>query len=1203
VGVVAPALEYEILGPLRVRSEEGEVPVPGARRRALLLRLLMDANRPVTSDRLIEDLWEGDPPAGASSTLQSHLSYLRKTLGSESLERRGNAYLIRAGDDTLDAGQFEQESNEGRDAFAHKDLDRADTLLAAALGRWRGEPLADAKQAAWALPEAGRLSEVRLATAETWHEILMVQGRHPEIIASTESILLDHPWQERLWGQLMVALYQSGRQAEALRAYQRIRTRLNEELGIDPSPELAALDGAILDQRPDLSWTPSPSATGGLSPGANAARGPEVTIETSEGVQELSAVPTRLEIESGAPFVGRRRELDRLADAWARAQRGSRRAVLLGGEPGMGKTSLARAFAHSVSDQQAVVLYGRCDEDLGIPYQPWIEALTHVSRHGPDVLFDGHPPSRMAQLARLVPELTARTGVDASESVADETERHLLFSAVTDLIARCTKLAPTLLVLDDLHWADQESIRLLRHVIGADAVARLLVVANYRDTELESGHAMADALALLRREPGVERVDLRGLDDGELLALVQTHTGHEVLEQAGSALRDDLLEDTGGNPFFVGEILRNLAESGALRPPEEGGEPVVRQGVPGLPASVREVVAHRVGRLGGPAVAWLTTASVIGREFDIDLLGAVVRADQEDLLNVMERALAAAILVEGEEPGWFGFAHALFGQSLYADLSALRRARAHQVVAEALEDRCGDDPGARVGELAIHWAQAPRPASLDKAIGYSHLAGDRALSQLAPDEAERWYTEALRMAEQRSGGDGQQRVRLLISLGEAQRQAGVPSHRETLLAAARLAHERGEASLLTRAVLANNRGQATSAMAVDKEKLACIDDALDLLAGGEAGPRARLLALKATELTYGASLEERMALGATALSLASDTGDPDTFVATADLVLWATASADTLAWRERIVERVLDEARRSTDDAVQFSAYNWRAMVALERGRRDEFEECNTTARSLAEHVPGTGYLAARFVSCWLDSDLDKAEQAMSQGLEERSAAGDPDALVMYGIQLMTLRWAHGRSEEVADAVGQAAAEYPANPGFRAVTAALLAERDDRDAAIAQLDREGAEGFETPRDQSWSTTVALWAEACVLAGAETHAPALTELLAPIADQVVYNGATVLGASAHFLGGLAALQDQRDVAEGHFEQALAVHERLGCPFFVARTLWWWGAFLVGGTPSERQRGVAQLEQAVAIAQARGFTVVEERARLLLDVSPR
>ena len=247
-------MEFGILGPLQVRGvDDRELEVNGNRRRNLLVRLLVDPNALVSVDRLIEDLWEGDPPPGAAQTLQSHVSNLRRALGRDRIEtqsKRGYRLLV-ADDDEIDALEFEREVDRGRAAVATQ-AETAAHILGSALTRWRGDALADARDADWARAPRERLEQLRLAAGDDLLQAWLELGDHDRVVAEAERLITDHPLHERLWCHLMLALYRSGRQAEALRTFTRLRDRLAEEIGIAPGPEAVELELAILEQRPEL---------------------------------------------------------------------------------------------------------------------------------------------------------------------------------------------------------------------------------------------------------------------------------------------------------------------------------------------------------------------------------------------------------------------------------------------------------------------------------------------------------------------------------------------------------------------------------------------------------------------------------------------------------------------------------------------------------------------------------------------------------------------------------------------------------------------------------------------------------------------------------------------------------------------------------------------------------------------------------------
>ena len=336
--------------------------------------------------------------------------------------------------------------------------------------------------------------------------------------------------------------------------------------------------------------------------------------------------------------------------------------------------------------------------------------LGHLVAHAPGTLLATHAGIHGGELCRLTPQLKSRVPALASPTKSDpDAERYLLFGAAVGLLEEAAADTPVVLVLDDLHWADKSTLLLLKHLIGAAPTARVLVVGTYRDTDLSNSHPLAAILADLRREQSVERIELAGLADYELVGMLQGHTGHE-LDADGVGLAHTLSRETDGNPFFAIEILRHLAETGAAYQRDDGHW-VIATGPSevGIPQSIREVVGNAVRRLGEQSRKVLGLASVIGRDFDLDVLTEIAGFDTEDLVDLLETATEAGIVAElPGSPGRYSFTHALIEHAVYEDLSLTRRQRAHLHVAEALEAA----GATRMEELAHHWSQATRPVDI-----------------------------------------------------------------------------------------------------------------------------------------------------------------------------------------------------------------------------------------------------------------------------------------------------------------------------------------------------------------------------------------------------------------------------------------------------------------------------------------------------------
>ena len=328
------------------------------------------------------------------------------------------------------------------------------------------------------------------------------------------------------------------------------------------------------------------------------------------------------------------------------------RLALIAGEAGVGKTRLSTHLALHVHGEGASVLYGRCDEDLGVPYQPWAQALGHLVREAPQRVLEAHVEGFAGDLARLVPALRDRVPELPSPRESDpETERYILYAAVAGLLEEAGKQEPLLLILDDLHWADAPTLSLLRHVVTTRSSMAVMVVGTYRDSDLSRDHPLTALLADLHREQGVERVKLTGLDAEDVVALMEAVAGQEM-DEIGRALAGEITRETAGNPFFAGELLRHLTESGRSCKQDDGRWRLIGDLADlGLPQSVREVIGRRVERLGPDARTALSAAAVIGRDFDVDLLLAVVDLPETRLLDLLDEGVAASLLQENRDRG------------------------------------------------------------------------------------------------------------------------------------------------------------------------------------------------------------------------------------------------------------------------------------------------------------------------------------------------------------------------------------------------------------------------------------------------------------------------------------------------------------------------------------------------------------------------
>ncbi len=515
-------------------------------------------------------------------------------------------------------------------------------------------------------------------------------------------------------------------------------------------------------------------------------------------------LPSRLAPYGPSIFVGREFERDVLSRALTGTTVSGRRAAFVTGEAGIGKTRLVSELASEAHASGTLVLGGRCDEGIDVPYQPFAEALGHYVAHANEGVLRSYVDAYGGSLMRLVPELATRLSEPLPvASEPSEAERYVLYGAIEGLLLTASTERPTLLVLEDLHWADVPTIKVLRRLLTSTRRSPLMVLSTCRLTELGDDHPLRQLLADVYRQPHVLRLDLAGLETGDVAQLVRAMTDG-LPAGADEELARALKTSTNGNAFFVTELLLSLVEGGTLTD-EKGrwrgiGE---LEGTDRLPASISETLGRRVRRLGGEVERCLGVAAVIGAEFDLDLVAAVSEA--ADAVVALDAAVADALLIEvAGRPAHFRFTHALMQRYLYGELGPARRADLHRRAALALESRFEEGRGP-VAELARHWLAAG-DSGAENGLRYSVLAGDEALEKLAPASARRWYEIALELLARDESAPDAQRCDLLLRLGVAERQFPDGAYRETLLEAAEIARRLGDDQRLVACALANTRG-------------------------------------------------------------------------------------------------------------------------------------------------------------------------------------------------------------------------------------------------------------------------------------------------------------------------------------------------------------------------------------------------------------
>jgi DNA-binding SARP family transcriptional activator len=1095
----------------------------GARKpRSVLAALALRLGSDVPPDALVRLVWGEDAPRGAHGTLHSYLSGVRRVLepglGPREKPRvlltSDHGYRLALGREHVDAHRFADEVRTLHRSLAplatqlttgpapdwptraevSGSVDRIEELLAL----WTGDAYADLPDEPEVVLERTSLDQLRLDAEESRVLGLLALGDHAVVVAATEEATARYPLRERVWALHALALTRSGRQAEALAALRQVRSVLADELGLDPGRELRELEQAVLVQDPALHRWLRASSNGSAPTAAPASDSPVP-----------SPAPTPAGTTTGWPTVGRAAEEAALLDVLARAEAGTPATALLVGEPGIGKSRLVSRVMAVARERGFRVATGRCSQDDGAPsLWPWSQALRELAP---------------GDLGSHVEELLA--GAPSGTDDGAEREAFRAREALAHEVTSRSSAGPVLLVLDDLHWADTASLKVLRHLVTSAAPGhRLAVVVTRRRLPEPTGDLAEVGEELARHH--VTRLDLSGLTPEESRSLVDAVSGAGVPAE----VVDDWHRRSGGNPYFLVELARLDARDSTT-----------------LPATVRDVIVRRLQDLPERTRELLLLAAVLGRRFSLDLLAAVAGGPAEDVDDALGPAREAG-LVEDPEAGVVAFTHALTRDAVVTTASPSRLARLHAQVAHTLADDAavggmvgGDE---RVAELARHWLAAG-PTHVGRAWRAAADAAAQARRTFSWVEAERLVAAAIDAHRRDPLGTTEERIDLLLTRARdcrpnAEWDQVLPCAEEAIA----LARREEDLSRLAAAAAAAPDGSVWMPQQWNEVPEDAIEDlrwALAELPHGDSADRCRVMLALAVLLYYEPSaLAEVRALAEEGVAMARRVGDPALLAWAAETAwkaLWTPAHADL---RLALAREALGATREAADQDAEVVASVLLTGNLLELGDRTAYVDTAAATARLASRRRNSyaqvalGWIDLSLASLRRDGASVERVAAELHALRPRLNPGN-EALHLMGIHLMSHLW----DERIGELVEPIAAAMAVADNDLAADVLLLAlaRGGDLDQLRAQLATPIAH-----RVDNWGSTSS-WcgvAEAAAAAGDVPLAERMASLLAPLHGRIAISGiSTVMGPVDGYLALVLATtgrgQEATDAAARAMEQ--------------------------------------------------------------------
>ena len=1088
-------MQFRILGGVGIVGDDGVLTrIPAAKQRALLMLLILNANRVMTASALAEGLWEEAQPGGPRAALHVMMSRLRSVLGpfADRVVSERGGYRLDVGPSETDLALAEMLLRDGRAALGRDEPAKAAADFEQALALWTGEGFDDdLHELAFAFDAERRLRELKYSLIESRNDAYLSDGRHLEVLADIDRCVAAEPLREHLCAQRVVALYRAGRQADALRTCEALRTLLRDEIGVDPSPDFVRLERRVLDHDPALLAT----RAGFMTP---------LPAWTAESL----------------PFVGREAEYQQVLSNLAEAIVSGVRVVLVEGEPGIGKSRLLLEVARRVA-RDAIVLPVHAHDVFNPALHTFARVIAEATRRLSD-----EELQEIVDLFRNVPNDIARvraaaTAVETGEPLTRWVSEGELLQGIAPWTAALSAKAPVVVLIDDLDTAGTSLLHVIWHLATLTTPKRILIVGSARES--------FDPTSLTPLARTIAALDDHGLFDRIVLEPLDTANIEMLLERmhifGASDLAQRLRELTAGNPFLLAETLSiSSPEAAVAQWPS--------------PPRVRDLVRQRTAELGRAAADLCNIACLFDNDFSVSVLADTTGASEATVALLIDSAVAAHVL-QPASLNSFTFAHQLFRHALVTDLSDSQRADGHRRIAGALE-RSGAPPAL----LAAHWSAASGPEVRAKVCQYAREAGHQSCALFEPRAAIEWF----RLADQHLD-DHRRRGELLVDLAEAQHLAGDPNGNATLREAIDIALSTHDDDLTLRIARSTTPGWSSLPGATTGVTQTFLDRALSIAT--DDATRSRILARQAIELSLTEpDPAERMADQAIELARKShdSTALGETLLRRAAISL----SPHSLNVRRRVLHELSELNEQSSDVATQYHTDSGLVVAAIQSGDIAEVERVAAGADAIAGRYDLAAIrwsaMTRRAWRTGLAGDFEQAEQRIEEarafGIESAVTQAPATAFMQLGL----LRWQQHRVAEMLPAVRTA---YDTTqeifPSIALVLARALVDDDaDHGEARALITTFADNSFEgLRRGTFWSTTLILSAEtACVLEMRQLSG-AIRDLLLPFADQVAFNGIWVTAPVAYGIG--IAMTGCDDPRAGRFlEQAVDIAERIQAP---------------------------------------------------------